>query len=379
MYQLRYIKVPRELITQSYADLSTDQVVLYSFLLNQMRQVPNKHGYFLAKDMRDILADMLNCKLSKINHLIPELERLGMIDTKHLPGDNGIRIYNGKRGLNPNSKNYIPYPTALFSLHFIGNKAKFAYALLMEKVNYSTSKYNQPYMLYGSDRLTLASILGCTSDRLGRYIAELKQADLIQVKKTTRGVYISSVNNPQLDYHFAKFNDTILQKITELYNYRYNTRDKVNLSVDNTLSREDKPEVISKPTNTPKSYIPNPKQIRDKFSSYVAMYPMLDANLFYKHYNANGWMIGNSPIRYWDKVADKWIAGTYVPVPANVMTAIHKYWKMGIFPEDIRQLMKRDNSDYFAFLNKKGICDKNIKPILRIGTIERIKEFTHIK
>jgi len=377
---LSFIKVPRVLFTDKYSDVSIDLRILYSFLLHQMRGV-SSNGYTLTSGMRFILADMFNCRVSTINHAIAKLKKLGFIEVKRLPYNEGIKIYQGTsdRCVSVNCKNYVPYSTAFFGLHYISQTSKFVYAYLSDKVAYSEKHYNSPYLIYGNDRQALADVLGRKSGVVDTCISELKNKGFINTKKTTRGAYIT-INTPvEMEYHIAKFNDTVLQKIKELYNYRYNPRDMVKNSIT-SKSETSNIEGSRKVSVTPKSYIPSPKDIRDKFSPYVSLYPEVKASQFVKYYSDRDWKIKGSPIRHWDKVADKWIQGTYVRVPKNVMEYIHTAYANNVFPEDIRLLIKRDNTEYTAYIQKRRLSGKDIpKCAIRISTLELLKEYANIR
>ena len=374
---LSFIKVPRVLFTDKYSDVSIDLRLLYAFLLHQMRGVPS-NGYTLTGGMRFILADMFNCRVSTINHAISKLNKLGLIEVKRLPYNEGIKIYQGKsdRCVAVNCKNYVPYSTAFFGLHYISQTSKFVYAYLSDKVAYSEKHYNSPYLVYGNDRQALADVLGRKSGVVDTCISELKNKGFINTKKTTRGAYIT-INTPvEMEYHIAKFNDTVLQKIKELYNYKYNPRDIVRNSTTNkakTLSVEDSPKV----SVTPKSYIPNPTDIRDKFSPYVSLYPEVCPSQFYNYYSDRDWKIKGSPIRHWDKVADKWIQGTYVKAPQDILDYFHANQSRNFgISEELRLLVKKDKLEYDAYIQKRKLEGKKPKCAMRISTINLIRQYT---
>lgn len=352
--QTTFIKVPKTLLSEEYSQVQSDLIILYCYLLYRM-QTSSKNGYFLSHNERQALATAFSKSADTIDEWIPKLEKAKLITVKHIPGDSGVTVYNAIDGITKNKPfAFYKFQVGLFFAD-VSARAKLLYTLLSAKVGYSMYKDKegkQRFYLSADNRDTISRQIGISKSTFNRCISELRKSGLLITKKAVGGSFVYDSGKAVLvNEDIRDFDKLISVNLTstnrQIYKIRNSVTSDLYINLSNTESKGvnsvvgKKPDITEIRDTTLKfadRFYPNNPDMRDKFIHQI------NPNKFYDLNNARNWCIDGKPIRYWDKVYDKWLWNSYVDLSANDIRVLNEY--RHVISPDIVDMVQTDLSTH---------------------------------
>lgn len=239
----------------------------------------------------------------------------------------------------------------------ISNEAKILYTLLVAKINYSKYKDKKGKYFYLSKdcKAALKEKLGVGEGKWKRTLKCLRDNNLIRSTQFGTGIRVyfaipEEDNNKKEEVKLeASPTDQVGQKPTDpLKNNR--------LNYNSIYSKHNNISVVS---ISPEVFMAYPKPTFMQIIAYWNSRGFKSNPLkFWNYYQERQWIISDKPVRDWKRLADRWEATEFVPLPdefysTEVLSLMDK------LPENIKAAIIEDQQKGNGLVTKKTLYKLN--------------------